>query len=200
MIPVRYREFLVRGVASSCAIETGEERGGDRQAPEEVHRRRMPPLKASAAVDQSAEERRASGRSNSGPAPARTAAEIFLRVDVLRARRIARKLDSEPAPPSSFASSRARRPLPSRNGWMSRSSVCVSASASGMSRWLVRSGSCTSPDKSPSNSFISRGHLRRRRKHEPCLADVDVAGTCQPRKRIDPAPFFFFFFFFILAL
>ncbi len=41
-----------------------------------------------------------------------------------------RDIDSRSAWPSSFASSRAMRPFPSRNGWMSKNSVCVSARAS----------------------------------------------------------------------
>ena len=44
--PVRYREFLVRGVASSCAIETGESVEAIAKRLGKYFDAGMPPLKA----------------------------------------------------------------------------------------------------------------------------------------------------------
>lgn len=43
--PVRYREYLVRGVASSCAIETGESVDAIAKRLRKYYDEGMPPLK-----------------------------------------------------------------------------------------------------------------------------------------------------------
>jgi hypothetical protein len=45
--PVRYREFLVRTVASSCAIETGESVDAIAKRLRKYYDKGMPPLKSS---------------------------------------------------------------------------------------------------------------------------------------------------------
>ena len=44
--PARYREFLVRGVASSCAIETGESVDAIAKRLRKYYDEGMPPFKA----------------------------------------------------------------------------------------------------------------------------------------------------------